>query len=99
MSALRLPPQIPHKDVVSSRNQEIGWVLLVPEICLPAGLAAGLLMIIGVIAHACRRDFVPRTLQVLGPSMWGLRVDGCWWLSLGKMELMCKLVYIFIDLA
>ncbi|CAK9055886.1 unnamed protein product [Durusdinium trenchii] len=37
--------------------KEIGWVLLVPEICLPAGLAAGLLMIIGVIAHACRRDF------------------------------------------
>lgn len=35
--------------------KEIGWVLLIPEICLPCGAFAAFMMAYGVVVHCCRR--------------------------------------------
>jgi len=37
--------------------KEIGWVLLIPELCLPAGAFAAVTMIYSVITHCCQRPF------------------------------------------
>ena len=48
--------------------EEIGWALLIPEICLPSGALAAFMMAYGVIVHCCRRPLVP----------W-IQLDGILW--------------------
>ena len=55
--------------------EELGWVLLIPEICLPCGAFAAVMMAYGVIVHCCRRPLVPWT-QLEGWNPMN-PVEGC----------------------
>ena len=50
--------------------QELGWVLLIPELCLPSGAFAAVMMIYCVITHCCQRPFVSWRRFLLVNSMF-----------------------------